>query len=52
MEPVTLSDGTRIVLNGFGAFQIPDLKQCEDTVYITPEIEYSNLSYVPGASTI
>jgi len=33
MESVTLSNGTRIPFNGFGVFQIPDLKQCEDAVY-------------------
>lgn len=33
MEYVTLNTGANMPLEGFGVFQIPDLKECEEVVY-------------------
>ena len=33
MEYITLNTGAKMPLEGFGVFQIPDLKECEDVVY-------------------
>lgn len=33
MEIVTLNDGNKMPLEGFGVFQIPDAAQCEEVVY-------------------
>jgi diketogulonate reductase-like aldo/keto reductase len=33
METIKLSNGVEMPLEGFGVFQVPDPKECEDTVY-------------------
>ena len=33
MEYITLNTGAKMPLEGFGVFQIPDLKECEEVVY-------------------
>lgn len=33
MEFATLNTGAKMPLEGFGVFQIPDLKVCEQSVY-------------------
>lgn len=33
MEFLTLNTGTKMPLEGFGVFQIPDAAQCEQVVY-------------------
>ena len=33
MEFITLNTGTKMPLEGFGVFQIPDAKECEEVVY-------------------
>ena len=34
MEYITLNTGAKMPQEGFGVFQIPDQKQCEQVVYI------------------
>lgn len=33
MEYITLNNGAKMPLEGFGVFQVSDLKECEDSVY-------------------
>ena len=40
MEYVTLNTGAKIPLEGFGVFQIPDRKQCEEVIYNAIKVGY------------
>ena len=40
MEFVTLNTGAKMPLEGFGVFQVPDLKECEDSVYSAIKVSY------------
>ena len=33
MDYITLNNGSKMPLEGFGVFQIPDAAQCEEVVY-------------------
>ena len=33
MEYITLNNGTKMPLEGFGVFQIPDAAECEEVTY-------------------
>ena len=40
MEFVTLNTGAKMPLEGFGVFQVPDPKECEDSVYSAIKVGY------------
>lgn len=40
MEFVTLNTGAKMPLEGFGVFQVPDPKECEDSVYSAFKVGY------------
>ncbi len=40
MEYVTLNNGTKMPLEGFGVFQVPDPKECEQSVYDAIKVGY------------
>lgn len=40
MEFVTLNTGAKMPLEGFGVFQVPDPKECEDSVYSAIKVSY------------
>ncbi len=40
MEYVTLNNGMKIPMEGFGVFRVPDKKECEDSVYEALRIGY------------
>ena len=40
MEFVTLNTGAKMPLEGFGVFQVPDPKECEDSVYSAINVGY------------
>ena len=40
MEFVTLNTGAKMPLEGFGVFQVPDPKECEDSVYNAIKVGY------------
>lgn len=40
MEFITLNTGAKMPLEGFGVFQVPDPKECEDSVYSAIKVGY------------
>ena len=40
MQSITMNTGARIPVIGFGVFRVPDLKQCEESVYEAIRIGY------------
>ena len=40
MEFVTLNTGAKMPLEGFGVFQLPDPKECENSVYSAIKVGY------------
>lgn len=40
MQHVTLNTGAQMPMEGFGVFRVPDLQQCEDSVYEAIKIGY------------
>ena len=40
MQYVTLNTGAQMPMIGFGVFRVPDLKECEDSVYEAIRIGY------------
>ncbi|MDO4806465.1 MAG: hypothetical protein Q4A07_04375 [Coriobacteriales bacterium] len=40
MQYVTLNTGAKMPMEGFGVFRVPDLKECEDSVYEAIRIGY------------
>ena len=40
MQYVTLNTGAKMPMEGFGVFRVPDLKQCEDSVYEAIRVGY------------